>query len=148
MRDEEVVVDEVSPEVILVTSNPDTEHPELDLNNIQITAEPTNPSAPNGETKVQITFRVRDNISGYNLASLSLRDPQGIEHNYGVYNDDTWSLFPTGETSEWQTYTRDILLPVGSPPGTWGLMEMTIYDRANNFKSYDFTEIVHFDIEK
>ncbi len=146
LRDEETIVDELSPEVVLSTNNPDTQHPELDLNDIQISAQPSNPETPNGETKVQISFKVKDNISGYNLASLSLRDPQGIVHNYWAYNDSSWSLFPEGEQGQWQTYTRTIVLPAGSAPGTWGLTEMTIYDRANNFKSYDFTEIVHFDV--
>jgi len=40
-----------------------------------------------------------------------------------------------------------VLLPAGSAPGTWGLADMTIYDRAGNLKRHDFTEIVHFDGE-
>lgn len=146
LRPEEIVVDEVSPELELKTNNPDNKRPELDLNDIQIVANPINPSAPNGETKVEITFKVRDNISGYRIANLTLRDPQGVNHNYWAYNDETYSIFPKGDTTEWKTYTRSIILPVGSAPGTWGLSEMTIYDRANNFKGYDFTEIVHFDV--
>ena len=39
--------------------------PELDLNNLSITATPTNPDSPNGETIVEFTFRVKDDISGY-----------------------------------------------------------------------------------
>ncbi len=146
LRDEEIVIDELSPTIDLVTNTPDVQTPELDLNDIQISAVPTNPDAPNGETIVTVTFKVRDNISGYNIASLVLRDPQGITHQYWAYNDETWSLFPEGDPTEWQTYTRDIVLPIGSAPGTWGLAEMTIYDRASNFKGYDFTEIVHFDV--
>ena len=34
----------------LITNNPDTEAPEVDLNAIEISSEPTNPDAPNGET--------------------------------------------------------------------------------------------------
>ena len=116
------------------------------MNDIQIVATPTNLDAPNGETIVTVTFHVRDNISGYNIASLILRDPQGIEHQYWVYNDETWSVFPRGDVTQWTTYTRNIVLPVGSAPGTWGVSEITIYDRAGNFKGYDFTEIVHFDV--
>lgn len=146
LRPEEIVVDETSPVIELVTSNPDTQHPELDLNDIQIEATPTNPSAPNGETEVKITFKVKDDISGYRIANLNLRDPQGINHNFWAYNDGTYSIFPEGDPTQWKTYTRTVILPVGSAPGTWGLSEMTIYDRANNFKGYDFTEIVHFDV--
>lgn len=146
LRDEDVNLDEAPQSIELTTTNQDTVQPELDVNNIEITAKPTNPDNPNGETVVEITFSVRDNISGYNIASLSLRDPQGINHHFWAYNDDTWSLYPTGDVTQWKTYTRSIILPVGSAPGTWGMSEMTIYDRAGNFKGYDFTEIMHFDV--
>ena len=144
---EDVVVDETPQSIELLTNNPDLQAPTLDLNNgIDVTATPVNPTTPNGETEVTITFKVRDNISGYNIASLQLRDPQGIEHHYWAYNDSTWTLFPTSDPTEWQTYQRTILLPAGSAPGTWGVSEMTIYDRAGNFQRNDFTEIVHFDV--
>lgn len=146
LRQEESIVDEPPQQIELVTDNPDLESPELDINDIQISAEPTYPEAPNGETLVTVSFRVRDNLSGYRIAALMLRDPQGIEHHYWAYNDDTWSWFPEGDPTQWTTYTRTVLLPPGSAPGTWGLAEMTIYDRARNFKRYDFTEIIHFDV--
>ena len=146
IRDKDVIVDELPQTIGLNTTNQDIEQPELDLNDIQIVAVPTNPEAPNGETIVTVTFNVRDNISGYNIASLYLRDPQGINHHFWAYNDDTWTIFPTDDPSEWHTYTRNIVLPVGSAPGTWGLSELTIYDRAGNFKGHDFTEIIHFDV--
>ncbi len=146
LREEESIIDELPQSIELLTDNPDTETPELDLNNISIDAQPTNPEAPNGETIVTITFKVRDNISGYNIATLLLRDPQGIEHHFWAYNDDTWSLFPDGDPSVWQTYNRTIILPVGSAPGIWGMSELTVYDRAGNFNLYDFTELVHFDV--
>jgi VCBS repeat-containing protein len=146
LRDEDINLDELPQQIELVTNNQDIEQPELNLNDIQIVAVPTNTDAPNGETIVTVTFKVRDNNSGYNIASLSLRDPQGINHQFWAYNDDTWTLFPTDDATQWHTYTRNIVLPVGSAPGTWGMSEMTIYDRAGNFKGYDFTEIVHFDV--
>jgi hypothetical protein len=148
LREEETITDEVPQQIELVTNNPDIELPELDLNDIRIVAEPTNSDTPNGETVVSVTFNVRDNISGYKLASLNLRDPQGIDHQYYAYNDDTYSLFPTDDPTQWRPVSRSIILPVGSAPGTWGLSEMTIYDRAGNFKGYDFTELVHFDVEE
>ena len=146
LRDEDTNLDEAPQQIELVTNNQDIEQPELDLNNIQISAEPTNPDTPNGETIVTVTFKVKDNNSGYRIAHLSLRDPQGINHPFWAYNDDTYTLFPTDDVTQWHTYTRNIVLPVGSAPGTWGMTEMTIYDRAGNFKGYDFTEIVHFDV--
>ena len=146
LRQEESIVDEAPPQVALATDNPDLESPELDINDIDISAEPTYPEAPNGETLVTVSFRVRDNLSGYRIAALMLRDPQGIEHHYWAYNDGTWSWFPSADPSQWTLYTRSVVLPPGSAPGTWGLAEMTVQDRAGNFKRYDFTEIVHFDV--
>lgn len=147
LREESINLDELPQEIELITNDQDIVQPELDLNDIQITATPTNIEAPNGETIVTITFKVRDNISGYRIASLQLRDPQGIEHHYWAYNEGSWSLFPTRELNKWHTYTRNVVLPAGSAPGIWGMSEMTIYDRAGNFKGYDFTEVVHFDVE-
>ena len=146
LRPEDAVVDEAPQQIELVTDNPDLEPPELDINDIEISAEPTYPDAPNGETLVTISFLVRDNVSGYRIAALMLRDPQGIEHPYWAYNEGSWSWFPESDPTQWTTYTRTVLLPPGSAPGIWGLAQMTIRDRAGNFKRYDFTEIIHFDV--
>ena len=147
LREEDTVVDEAGQQVELITNNPDTEAPRVDLNAIEISAEPTNPDAPNGETLVTVIFRVRDNISGFVRASLYLRDPQGIDHHYGVDNPKGSNLFPSGDPTQWTSYRKTIILPPGSAPGTWGLANMTVVDRAGNFRRYDFTEIIHFDVE-
>lgn len=138
---------EAPQRIEVITSNPDTEAPEVDLNTIEISAEPTNPDAPNGETLVTLTFRIRDNIAGFTHASLYLRDPQGIDHQFYGYDPHRRDLFPSGDPSQWKTYTWTVVLPPGSAPGTWGLANMTVYDRAENFRRYDFTEIIHFDVE-
>ena len=147
LRPEETGVDEAGPRIELITNNPDTEAPEVDLNAIQISAEPTNPDAPNGETIVTLTFRIRDNIAGFTHTSLNLRDPQGIEHQFYGYDSNRDDLFPSGDPSQWTTYTWTVVLPPGSAPGRWGLADMTVWDRAENFRQYDFTEIIHFDVE-
>lgn len=147
LRPEDSVVDEPGPQIELITSDGDTEPPELDLNNIQISAEPTNPDTPNGETLVTLEFRSRDNISGLKVAGLRLRDPQGITHHFWVNTAASSSLFPVGDPSLWADYTWSVILPAGSAPGTWGLAETTLRDRAGNFKAYDFTEIIHFEVE-
>ena len=131
----------------LVTANPDTEPPEVAINEIDIDAEPTNSELPNGETVVTIRFRVRDNISGYTHAALNLRDPQGIEHFAHAYADDRSVLFPSDDPTHWKRHTFVHILPPGSAPGTWGLADMTVYDRAENFRQYDFTEIIAFEVE-
>ena len=147
LRQEDTVVDEAAAQVELITSNPDTQAPEVDLNAIQVSAEPTNPDAPNGETRVTLTFRIRDNIAGFIQAYLKLRDPQGIEHGFWVQDPNRFDLFPSGDPSQWTTYTWTVILPPGSAPGTWGLANMTVYDRAENIRQYDFTEIIHFEVE-
>ncbi|MXZ36454.1 MAG: hypothetical protein F4Z21_14890 [Acidobacteria bacterium] len=147
LRQEDMVVDEAAAQVELITNNPDTQSPEVDLNAIEVSAEPTNPDAPNGETRVTLTFRIRDNIAGFIQAYLKLRDPQGIEHGFWVQDPNRFDLFPSGDPSQWTTYTWTVILPPGSAPGTWGLANMTVYDRAENIRQYDFTEIIHFEVE-
>ena len=139
--------DEARRGVRLVTANPDIEAPELALNRIELAAEPTNPDAPNGETIVTVRFQIRDNISGYKEAAFNLRDPQGIEHFHRAFADDRDELYPEGDPTVWKWHTATIILPLGSAPGTWGLADMAIYDRAANFRWYDFTEIIHFEVE-
>ena len=144
-------VDEPALEIEVVTDHPDYEPPELDLNNISIQAKPTRPDDPNGETLVTLNYRIRDDISGVYNASIRLRDPQGIEHFFymdpkdGYIHGSNW--FPSRDPSQWSDETWTVLLPVGSAPGIWGVAEISMIDRARNFKHYDFTEIVHFDVE-
>ena len=147
LSERDTVIDETAQQIELLTNNPDTEAPELDLNDIQISAEPTNPDAPNGETLVTLTVRIRDNIAGFIIASLRLRDPQGIAHQFYGYDPHRFDLFPAADPSQWTTYTWTVILPEGSAPGTWGLSDMIIQDRASNFQRYDFTEIIHFEVE-
>ena len=73
-------LDEAPQTIEIQTATPDITPPELDLNRITIQAAPTRPEDPNGETRVDIAFRVRDNISGYESTDLFLRDPQGVSH--------------------------------------------------------------------
>ncbi|MYA08556.1 MAG: hypothetical protein F4060_10810 [Holophagales bacterium] len=131
----------------LVTSNPDTEPPELDLNRIEVDAEPANPEAPNGETIVTVRFRVRDDISGYILAQLDFRDPQGLSHRVWAPRYRRTSWFPVSDETQWGTYEKVHVLPPGSAPGTWGVSDMTLWDRAGNRVLHDFTEVIHFDVE-
>ena len=139
-------LDEAPATIDIVTTNPDSTPPTLDLNWITIEAEPTNPEAPNGETKVDITFRVKDNISGYKATDLYLRDPQGVAHHFIHYDSDFYEIYFLRDPTVYQTYHQTIILPVGSAPGTWGLAEMTVYDKAENAFWADFTETVRFQV--
>ncbi|MFM8658579.1 MAG: hypothetical protein ACKOCQ_01410 [Candidatus Nitrosotenuis sp.] len=39
-----------------------------------------------------------------------------------------------------------MVLPEGSAPGKWALIQMNLSDKANNSKSYQFVELIHFEI--
>ena len=140
-------LDEAAAEISIVTTNPDTNPPELDLNNISITATPTNPDNPNGETNVAFTFKVKDDISGYTIGAYKFRDPQGLTSHHYHYSPRRSSIFPTDADLNWFEYTATIVLPEGSAPGTWGVVELTLEDRAGNFKTYSFTETKQFVVD-
>jgi hypothetical protein len=69
--------DEPQTWVAVVSTNPDVKPPELDVNKITISARPTQPDAPNGETAVSITYVARDDKSGVGKVSYRLLSPQG-----------------------------------------------------------------------
>ena len=138
--------DEEPKTIEVKTKTPDLEPPVLDINRITIKAKPTIPEAPNGETIVDISFRIKDNISGYEISSMNLRDPQGTMHHFYHNPDGYGRLYFAGDPTLFKEYHKRIVLPVGSAPGTWGLAEMTVFDKAGNTLRADFTEIVRFEI--
>ena len=146
LRVEDVVLDEAPATIEIQTTTSDITPPELDLSRITIQAEPTRPEDPNGETLVDITFRVRDNISGYLYARLYLRDPQGVSHSFRHDSPDFHNVYFQGDPTVYQTYFKSVTLPVGSIPGIWGLAEMNVFDKAENILRSDFTEIVRFEV--
>ena len=137
---------EEAPAVEVESLNPDLTPPEIDLNQLSVSAVPVNEESPNGETVVEFTFRVRDDISGYSVGYFNLRDPQGLNYGYYHYQERRGNFYPLPEELDWQEYTATVILPAGSAPGLWGVSEFTVRDRAGNFKSYDFVEIVTFDV--
>ncbi len=144
---EQLVLDEGPYTIEIQTRFPDDTPPELDLNQITIKAEPTRPADPNGETHVDISFKAKDDISGYSFSGFGLRDPQGVMHGFRHSPPDQNHMYFSGDPTVYQTYQLIITLPVGSVPGTWGLAEMTIYDKAGNTLRTDFTEIVRFKVD-
>ena len=141
--------DDEPPVTIKVqTTDPDSLPPVIDVNRITIDASPTHIEAPNGETQVDITFRAKDDISGYAHANMYLRDPQGNTFSFG-HSDKEWGrLYSSRDPTVYEAYHKTIILPVGSPPGVWGLAEMSVRDKAGNRQRYDFTEIVRFEVEE
>ena len=146
LRDEQEIIDEEPATIEIQTTNPDSTPPTLDLNRITVEAKPTNPEAPDGETAVNITFRVKDDISGYSTTRIYLRDPHGVAHFFRHYHSEFHKTYFSGDVTVYQTYHKTIILPVGSIPGTWGVAEMTVWDKAQNTLRVDFTEIVRFKV--
>ena len=140
--------DEDPVSIYIDTKTPDTEPPDLDVDRINVVANPTNPDNPNGETIVDIDFYVRDNISGYELGGVNIRDPLGNIHHRWHYPDDRGGMYAGYDTTKYRKYTKRILLPVGSHPGIWGITNIHVADKAGNEKDYDFTEIVRFEVDE
>tara|TARA_B110000014_G_scaffold60236_1_gene40724 strand:+ start:43 stop:4383 length:4341 start_codon:yes stop_codon:yes gene_type:complete len=136
---------------------PDYLAPLLDINKITIDAEPVNPVAPDGETKVEIRVLVKDTSNYFgkeaSIASIYyyLRDPQGVDHEFRHYPggiDRYYDQTADSAAYEWKYMTLNARLPKGSAPGKWGLSEVRIMDRAGNENKYSFVEFVRFDIIK
>ena len=151
---------DVRDSIYVQTPYPDYIAPEIDVNNITIIAEPTNPEAPNGETRVDISVIARDlsdhegQEAGIASVSLQLRDPQGKEFGYQTGNgtmntpelDKTRNKYDSENANEWKLFDFNLLLPQGSAPGKWGISDINVMDKAGNFRSYNFVEYVRFDI--
>ena len=132
----------------VTSSDPDTIPPYLDINNIKVDAKPTNPKKPNGETIVTITYRANDDKSGLDRVVYYLQDPQGRTQPAYHYHDNIRTIFFKGDPTALKEYKAVTVLPEGSAPGKWGLAEMVLRDKATNEKLYQFTEIIHFVVDK
>ena len=139
-----VRIDEEPAKITIETDTPDYQPPTLDINRITINATPTNPENPDGKTIVDISFYVKDNISGYNSCELHLRDPNGGVYSSGHYGGG--NLYFQGDPNVFRKYTETVVLPKGSIPGIWGLQEMVVFDKAGNRIAHDFTEILRFEV--
>jgi len=128
------------------SDNSDYEAPVLDVNRITITATPTHPENPNGETVVHIEYWVKDNASGLGVVSYRLLDPLGNTHFEYHYHENFYTTFFEGDPITWTKYEINVILPEGSAPGKWGLLEIYVSDKAGNFITYNFLEILHFQV--
>ena len=148
---------DIRDSIYVKTTYPDYIAPEIDLNRIRVVATPTNPTSPDGETKVDIALLVRDlsdypgHEAGLQNINYILRDPLGKEYSYSgqatseSIRKDFWSIKPENN-SNWKPFNLSLLLPKGSAPGKWGIASMQTIDRAGNFRNYSFVEIVRFDV--
>ena len=128
--------EEAAPYVAIYTRDPDSSPPELDLASINVSAEPTQPEAPNGETRVSVIYVVRDDQSGLGRVSYKLRDPQGIDHNAYHYHENYYTRFFEGDPRAWGIYES-------SPVSAWAkrrcpmlptprLLEITVWCRLGS----------------
>ena len=144
LGDTVVQLDEPPTAIYIQTAHPDSTPPILDFNRITVSAVPTRPQDPDGETIVGITFRAKDDFSGVHFFSMFLRDPNGVKHHF--WGDRTPGFYFQGDPTQYKKYEKTIVLPVGSIPGTWGLAELNIEDKAKNKLRADFTELVRFEV--
>ena len=126
--------------------NADMTAPTLDLNNITVSAQPMRPNDPNGETKLTLEYFANDDISGVDMVSFKLIDPTGKTHFFYHYHDNFYTTFFVGDPTKSKKYMAEVILPIGSAPGTWGVLEMMLTDKAGNTVKYNFAEIVHFSV--
>jgi len=147
----------VRDSIYIRTKYPDLKPPVLDLNDIQIKATPTNPVSPNGETLFEMWLWVKDEsdfvgkASGFAHGYYVLRDPQGLETNVSMQRDlgnTYYDIKPDSSIYGYKRYYFKTLLPVGSPPGLWGVSAIGLIDHARNKKYYNFVEYVRFDVEQ
>ena len=134
------------PTFVFNSANSDYDAPTLDVNRITITATPTHPENPNGETVVHIEYYVKDNASGLGLVSYKLLDPLGNTHGEYHYHENFYTMYFEGDPTAWTKYEINVILPEGSVPGKWGLLEFYVSDKAGNFTTYNFLEILHFQV--
>ncbi len=126
----------------VVTPSPDFVKPSLDVSAISITAVPTVPRAPNGETDVTIRYRARDDNAGLGLVSYTLLKPNGqVLFDYHYHDNFYTPYFVGAAPTEWQPYTIQIRLPPGSIPGIWALKEIVLKDKADNILTSNFVEV-------
>ncbi len=133
--------------VHIETANHDRVKPTLDLNRISVSARPTNPDRPDGQTEVTITYYAKDDKSGLDTVSYYLIDPTGKSHHGYHYHSNFYTVFFAGNPTVYKKYVIHHVLPRGSAPGTWGLREMTLNDKGGNSKNYNFVEILHFSVD-
>ncbi len=144
-------IDDQIQKVTIETKNPDTTPPTLDVNKITVDAEPANPENPNGATFVTVTYYVKDDISGFERGHIAIRDPLGGERRHDIwgpyeYDGSTKEIYFQDDPTVYRKYTSSIYLPEGSFPGIWGVIGISVTDKARNTLYHDFTEITRFEV--
>ncbi len=143
-------IDDQIQKVTVETKTPDTMPPTLDVNRITVNAEPAKPENPNGMTFVTVEYYVKDDISGFEKGSIRIRDPLGGERSYKLWgpytSNSTKDIYFQEDPNVYQKYIAYIVLPEGSFPGIWGVIGISVTDKAKNTIYNDFTEITRFEV--
>ena len=151
---------DVRDSIYVKTPYPDYIAPEIDKTNIIVSAEPTKPEAPDGETRVEFIVLARDlsdfpgHEAGLSRLSVTLRGPQGQKAGGQTGNstmnhpelDKTRSFPGPDGNSDWKAYDFNLTLPPGTAAGKWGIEQIITQDKAGNKKAYSFVEYVRFDV--
>ena len=128
--------------------NSDYKSPVLDEDRIVVAANPLNAESPDGSTIVHIDFYAKDDKSGLGPVTYSLKDPLGRTYfNYFTHADTYTLFFSKDKVDQYRHYRIEALLPKGSPPGKWGVMEIVLTDKSGNSKTYNFVNTIHFELE-
>ena len=143
-------IDDQIQKVTIETKTPDMTPPTLDVNRITVDAQSANPANPNGETFVTVAYYVKDDISGFESGHIAIRDPLGGERRYDIWGPYTYrstrEIYFQDDPSVYRKYTSNIYLPEGSVPGVWGVIGISVTDKARNTIYHDFTEITRFEV--
>jgi hypothetical protein len=134
------------PVVNFENPNGDTNPPEIDLNRLSVSASPTHPENPNGETAVRISIFARDDSAGMAVLDFCLRNPQDRQMCSGFVTQSSFTVMPTG-TADFNEYAHTLTLPAGSLSGDWGLDFVQAFDKAGNTVQHSLSEIVKFTVE-
>ena len=144
-------IDDEIQKVTVETKHPDDTPPTLDVNRISVDAQPVYPQNPNGETYVIVECYIKDDISGFERGTIVIRDPLGGERSFSnLYGPSMYSrtseIYFQGDPTVFRRFIAYIVLPEGSFPGVWGVIGISVTDKARNTIYHDFTEITRFEV--
>jgi len=139
--------DEAMPIVDWVSPDSDTAPPEVDLNDIHISAVTIHPEAPDGQTAISVTMRARDDKAGLKWLTYCLKSPFDLYVCRSFDSNSARNIYYSGDPTAWVEKRDDWTMPKGSAPGTWGIASIGVEDLAGNYKWHNLTELIHFKVD-
>lgn len=118
----------------------DTDGPELKLDSLTIKVYEDDPVNHDSFNDVVFTFEVKDNLSGFSHAYITIRKPSGKTEGYYFYTDYyNQKLRYDPAHNKWHKYTHTIRFPRHSEQGWYELVSLVLTDKVGNKREYDFT---------